>query len=193
MKSLVHIHSEEKLSLPPEEKEELLISHLSQIPSLMVALSGGADSAYLGWAAHHALGNRSLSVTALSPSFSSHDKQIVEEFVNRVAVRHEFIETHEMENPAYRANQLDRCYFCKDELFSVLGRLARSRMALMPMTRSISVPAIEPLPSIKFSRRYSTPASQNRKFACSPDVPAFPLGTAQPPHASLHACPTAPK
>jgi pyridinium-3,5-biscarboxylic acid mononucleotide sulfurtransferase len=127
MKSLVHIHSEEKLSLPPEEKEELLISRLSQIPSLMVALSGGADSAYLAWAAHHALGNRSLSVTALSPSFSSHDKQIVEEFVNRVAVRHEFIETHEMENPAYRANQLDRCYFCKDELFSVLGRLAHSR------------------------------------------------------------------
>jgi pyridinium-3,5-biscarboxylic acid mononucleotide sulfurtransferase len=127
MRSLVHIHSEEKLSLPPEEKEELLISRLSQLPSLIVALSGGADSAYLAWAAHHALGSCALSVTALSPSFSSHDKQMVEEFVNRVTVRHEFIETHEMENPAYRANQPDRCYFCKDELFSVLDRLAHFR------------------------------------------------------------------
>ncbi len=127
MKSLVHIRAEEKLSLPPEQKENLLISRLAEIPSLIVALSGGADSAYLAWAAHCALGNRTLSVTALSASFSSHDKKVVEEFVTKVAVRHEFIETHEMENPAYRANQSDRCYFCKDELFSVLDRLANSR------------------------------------------------------------------
>jgi uncharacterized protein len=127
MKSLVHIRVGEKLSQSPEEKEDLLISRLAEIPSLIVALSGGADSAYLAWAAHRALGSRALSVTALSPSFSSHDKRVLEEFVNKIAVRHEFIETREMENPAYRANQSDRCYFCKDELFSVLDRLAHSR------------------------------------------------------------------
>src|SRR5260370_10104335 len=127
MKSLVHIRGGEKSSLPPEEKEDLLISRLTEIRSLIVALSGGADSAYLAWAAHRALGKRTLSVTALSPSFSSHDKKAVEEFVTKVPVRHEFIETHEMENPAYRANQAERCYFCKDELFSVLDRLAHSR------------------------------------------------------------------
>jgi len=127
MNSLVHIRGGEKSSLPPKEKEDLLISRLTKIRSLIVALSGGADSAYLAWAAHRALGHRALSVTALSPSFSSHDKKVVEEFVTKVAVRHEFIETHEMENPAYRANQSDRCYFCKDELFSVLDRLASSR------------------------------------------------------------------
>jgi len=127
MKSLVHIRVGEKPSLSPEEKEDLLISRLAEIPSLIVALSGGADSAYLAWAAHRALGSRALSVTALSPSFSSHDKRVLEEFVNKIAVRHEFIETREMENPAYRANQSDRCYFCKDELFSVLDRLAHSR------------------------------------------------------------------
>jgi uncharacterized protein len=127
MKSLVHIRSEEKLSLPTEEKEELLILRLSEIPSLIVALSGGADSAYLAWAANRALGSRALSVTALSPSFSSHDKQAVEKLVNNVTLWHEFIETHEMDDPAYRANQADRCYFCKDELFSVLDRLAHSR------------------------------------------------------------------
>src|SRR5207237_7744268 len=97
------------------------------IPSLIVALSGGADSAYLAWAADRGLGARALSVTAVSPSFSAHDREMVEQFVAQIALRHEFIETHEMENPAYRANQPDRCYFCKDELFSVLDNQARSR------------------------------------------------------------------
>jgi uncharacterized protein len=94
---------------------------------VIVALSGGADSAYLAWAANRASGGRALSVTALSLSFSAHDRQMVEQFVKNQALRHEFIETHEMENPAYRANQPDRCYFCKDELFSVLGELSCSR------------------------------------------------------------------
>src|SRR2546429_3199473 len=94
---------------------------------MVVALSGGADSAYLAWAANRALGNRTLSVTALSPSFAAHDREIVEQFVEKLALRHEFIETHEMENSAYRANQADRCYFCKDELFSALDDLAHSR------------------------------------------------------------------
>jgi uncharacterized protein len=127
MKNLVQIRSEESAGLSPERKEELLISRLVAIPSLLVALSGGADSAYLSWAAHRALGGRALSVTALSPSFSSHDKKMVKEFVAKLGVRHEWIETHEIENPAYRANRADRCYFCKDELFSVLDKLAHSR------------------------------------------------------------------
>ena len=113
--------------MPAEEKESLLLAQLMEIPSLIVALSGGADSAYLAWAAHEALGARALSVTALSPSYSAHDRAIVEEFVSKLGLRHEFIETHEMDNPAYRANAADRCYFCKDELFSVLDDLAKRR------------------------------------------------------------------
>ena len=127
MKSLVQIRNGERPALSREEKQDLLLSRLAELPSLIVALSGGADSAYLAWAANRALGNRALSVTALSPSFAAHDREIVEQFVKRLALRHEFIETHEMENPAYRANQPDRCYFCKDELFSALDNLARSR------------------------------------------------------------------
>ncbi len=127
MKSLIQIGRTEKLPISPEEKEHHLLSRLAEIPSLIVALSGGADSAYLAWAAQRALGSHALSVTALSPSFSAHDKQTVEEFVQKLSLRHEFIETHEVENPAYRANQPDRCYFCKDELFSVLDGVARSR------------------------------------------------------------------
>ena len=127
MDSLVQIRDSEKTSPAPEAKEDLLISRLGELPSLIVALSGGADSAYLAWAAQRALGSRALSMTALSPSFSAYDRTMVEQFVQKLALRHEFIETHEMENPAYRANQPDRCYFCKDELFSVLDKLARAR------------------------------------------------------------------
>jgi uncharacterized protein len=127
MKGLIHIRNIEGAAQPAEEKENLLLARLAEIPSLIVALSGGADSAYLAWAAHEALGARALSVTALSPSYSAHDRAIVEEFVGKLGLRHEFIETHEMDNPAYRANAADRCYFCKDELFSVLDDLAKRR------------------------------------------------------------------
>jgi uncharacterized protein len=127
MKSLIQIRNGEQPVLSLEEKENLLLSRFAEIPSVIVALSGGADSAYLAWAANRALGDRALSVTALSPSFAEHDREIVEQFVKKLAMRHEFIETHEMENAAYRANQPDRCYFCKDELFSALDNLARAR------------------------------------------------------------------
>ena len=127
MKKLIHIRNVENDAVPAEEKENLLLTKLGEIPSLIVALSGGADSAYLAWTAHEALGVRALSVTALSPSYSAHDRAVVEEFVGKLGLRHEFIETHEMDNPAYRANAADRCYFCKDELFSVLDDLAQAR------------------------------------------------------------------
>jgi uncharacterized protein len=127
MKELIQIRAPEGSSLPAEQKESLLLARLAEIPSLIIALSGGADSAYLAWATHQALGARALSVTALSPSYSAHDRSIVEEFVKKQGVRHEFIETHEIENPAYRANAADRCYFCKDELFSALDELAHTR------------------------------------------------------------------
>jgi uncharacterized protein len=110
-----------------EEKERQLLEKLAEIPSLIVALSGGADSAYLAWAAQRALGTRALSVTALSPSYSVHDRSIVEDFVRAQNIHHQFVETREMENPAYRANAADRCFYCKDELFSVLDALALQR------------------------------------------------------------------
>ncbi len=127
MNTFVHIHLGEQGQLSAEEKELSLLKQLAEFPSVIVALSGGADSAYLAWAAHRAIGERALSVTALSPSYSSHDRTIVEDFVLRLGVRHEFIETHEMENPKYRANAADRCYFCKDELFTVLDVMAQER------------------------------------------------------------------
>jgi uncharacterized protein len=126
MKNLIQIHGGDGPS-SAVDKEHALLSRLAGIPSLIVALSGGADSAYLSWAAHKVLGVRALSVTALSPSFSAHDRAMVVEFISKLRPRHEFIETHEIENPAYRANAADRCYYCKDELFSALDGLAHAR------------------------------------------------------------------
>src|SRR5262249_4565352 len=108
-------------------KERTLFARLAEVPSVLIAVSGGADSAYLAWAAHQVLGERSLSVTAISPSFSAYDRAELEKFVLHAGIRHEFVETHEFDNPAYRANAGDRCYYCKDELFTVLDELARER------------------------------------------------------------------
>src|SRR6202045_2541665 len=125
--ALVRIRETEQSSLTAEQKEEQLLARLANCGSIIVALSGGADSAYLAWAAQRALGERALSVTALSPSFSAYDRAMVEDFVDKLGVHHEFVETHEMDNPAYRANAADRCYYCKDELFEVLDKLAVER------------------------------------------------------------------
>jgi uncharacterized protein len=127
MKPLVQIQNGEASAASAEDKESLLLARLAELPSLIVALSGGIDSAYLAWAAHHVLGDRALSVTAISASYSAFDREQVELLLRATGLRHEFIETHELDNPAYRANHSDRCYFCKDELFSALDVMASNR------------------------------------------------------------------
>jgi len=108
-------------------KQSSLFANLSSLQSVLIALSGGADSAYLAWTANHILSERAISITALSASFSRHDREQVEKFVALSGVRHEFIETKEFENPLYVANNADRCYHCKDELFDQMDALARAR------------------------------------------------------------------
>ncbi|HEV2204931.1 MAG TPA: ATP-dependent sacrificial sulfur transferase LarE [Candidatus Acidoferrales bacterium] len=109
------------------EKQSRLFESLRAIDSLLVAFSGGADSAYLAWAAHQAIGERALAITALSASFSAHDREQAHALVRATAIRHEFIETREFENPRYVANNADRCYFCKDELFDRMESIAAER------------------------------------------------------------------
>jgi len=108
-------------------KQQTLFAILRKLDSVLVALSGGADSAYLAWAADRVLGARAVSITALSASFSRHDREQVEKFILASGIRHEFIATNEFANPQYVANNADRCYHCKDELFEQMDQLARSR------------------------------------------------------------------
>lgn len=112
---------------PAEPKEQKLMAALTELPSVIVALSGGTDSAYLAWAAAQALSTRALCVTAVSASLPESERRGVAEFVRALGIRHEFIETDELANPLYIANNPDRCYYCKDELFTKLDQLARAR------------------------------------------------------------------
>lgn len=108
-------------------KQEALLRRLADLESVLVAYSGGVDSAYLAWAAHRALGERALAVTATSASFSAHDRAQAERCAANAGFAHQFITTDELANPLYVANNPDRCYHCKTELFEALERLASAR------------------------------------------------------------------
>jgi pyridinium-3,5-biscarboxylic acid mononucleotide sulfurtransferase len=109
------------------DKESQLRRRLAELGSVVVAFSGGTDSAYLACVATDVLGDRALSVTADSPSYPSRHRALAVRLASEFRLRHEFIATAEMDNPAYRANEPDRCFYCKQELFTDLTRLARDR------------------------------------------------------------------
>jgi len=110
-----------------EDKQEQLFANLRKLERALVAFSGGTDSAYLAWAANQALGRNALAVTADSVSIPESHKRDAEAFVVRFGIAHEYIETREFENPDYVRNSPDRCFHCKDELFTRLEELGRER------------------------------------------------------------------
>jgi uncharacterized protein len=108
-------------------READLAARLRALPSLLVAYSGGVDSAYLAFAASRVLGPDALCVTAQSPSYPEHHRVMAISVARHVGLRHEFVSTTELDQPAYRANNPDRCFHCKHELYSTLTALARRR------------------------------------------------------------------
>jgi len=110
-----------------DQKERQLFAALESMGSVIVAYSGGADSAYLAWAATRVLGANALAITADSASLPESHKSDAETFAREHNVRHEYIETREFDNPAYVANNPDRCFHCKDELFTRLAAAAADR------------------------------------------------------------------
>jgi len=109
------------------EKQEKLFAVLRGLDRLIVAYSGGADSAYLAWAAHQVLGDRVLAITADSASMPESHKRDAERFVWQFGIPHEYVETHEFDNPDYLKNDANRCFHCKDELFVRLEEIGRER------------------------------------------------------------------
>ena len=120
--------------LPAElaAKRDRLLDLLRTYGSCAVAFSGGLDSAVLAKAAKLALGNRALAVTGTSASLAVGELDQAKEFARLIGIRHEVIETDELSIPEYQANQADRCYHCKIELFTRVQRLAeRMDMAVV--------------------------------------------------------------
>jgi pyridinium-3,5-biscarboxylic acid mononucleotide sulfurtransferase len=108
-------------------KQHQLIATLQNMGRVIVAYSGGADSAYLAWAATQALGDNAIAVTADSASIPESHKRDGEAFARQFGIRHEYVTTKEFDNPDYAKNGPDRCFHCKDELFAVLEEFGKAR------------------------------------------------------------------
>ena len=101
-----------------------LVELLRSYQSCVVAFSGGVDSAVVAKAASIALSDNAVAVTGVSDSLAPSELEIAKSVAAEIGIRHESIQTREMENPRYRANAPDRCFYCKDELYSLLSDFA---------------------------------------------------------------------
>lgn len=110
-----------------QSKSTLLQATLSKLGRVLVAYSGGVDSAYLAWAAHQALGNKMLAVIADSPSLARTQLSDATSFAQEQSIPLEVVSTSELDRPEYIRNDSQRCFFCKDELFALMEDLRKAR------------------------------------------------------------------
>jgi uncharacterized protein len=110
-----------------EPKRELLQAHLRALGRTLVAYSGGVDSAYLAWAAHQALGSNMLAIIADSPSLARTQLADAIAFAKEQSIPLEVVPSSELDRPEYVRNDAQRCFFCKDELFTLMEELRAAR------------------------------------------------------------------
>lgn len=108
-------------------KYDHLLEILSEMESVVVGYSGGVDSTFLAKAATDALGGKALSVAAISESYPQHEREEAVRFAREIGLNFETAHTSEMDNPEYRKNAPNRCYFCKEELVRHLNRIKAER------------------------------------------------------------------
>ncbi len=113
-----------RLEMMLTEKLEKLKALFVEMEQALIAYSGGVDSTLVAKVAYDVLGDRALAVTAMSPSLLSEELEDASLQAATIGIRHQIIQTHEMENPNYTSNPVNRCYFCKSELHDTLKPLA---------------------------------------------------------------------
>ncbi|MCS7226780.1 MAG: ATP-dependent sacrificial sulfur transferase LarE [Gloeomargarita sp. SKYB31] len=113
------------MSLDIQNYLEALYRWFEPWERVVVAYSGGVDSTLVAKVAYDVLGNRALAVTAVSPSLLPEDLSVAQEQAQYIGIPHELMATHELENPNYASNPVNRCYFCKSELHDRLQTLAQ--------------------------------------------------------------------
>ena len=104
---------------------ERLLANLTELGSCMVAFSGGVDSAVVAKAAHLALGERAMAVTGVSASLAQGELETAERIAQAIGIGHLTVQTEELDDDAYLANLPNRCWHCKDELYSQLLPVAK--------------------------------------------------------------------
>ena len=107
-----------------ELKLERLRNLFTEMEQALIAYSGGIDSTLVAKVAYDVLGDRALAVTAKSPSLLPEELEDAIEQAQSIGIAHQIVETHEMDNPNYSSNPVNRCYFCKSELHDTLKPLA---------------------------------------------------------------------
>ena len=110
-----------------EAKTQFLRRTIGGLERAVVAYSGGVDSTLLAKVTYDVLGAEALAVTAVSPSLAQAERDDAARFAAQIGIRHEFIETRELDNPDYRANDSSRCFHCKAELFDRLREFVAER------------------------------------------------------------------
>ena len=109
--------------IPLAEKRDRLLDLMHELESCAVAFSGGVDSAVVAKAAQLALGDRAVAVTSISPSLADGELDVARQVAAEIGIRHEVIQTAEIEDTAYAQNAADRCYHCKTHLYQRLDEL----------------------------------------------------------------------
>lgn len=108
---------------PESNPLERLRALLRNMDTVLVCYSGGVDSAFVLAVAHEVLDDRAIGMTAVSPSLAGFEREAAIAVAQRIGARHELVDSNEIDDPSYQANDVDRCFFCKSELYRISERM----------------------------------------------------------------------